>query len=76
MTMTSFPFLFGGTFIEGHGVQDHRPDNAGFPFLFGGTFIEGHSGSPRSAEAVPNFPSFSEGLSLRGHVLLGWFEVW
>ena len=36
-----------------------------FPFLFGGTFIEGHVGD--SAERLRfNFPSFSEGLSLRG----------
>ena len=36
-----FPFLFGGTFIEGdiHGLDTNmRPL---FPFLFGGTFIEG-----------------------------------
>ena len=36
-----FPFLFGGTFIEGCvpcRVVMMRP---GFPFLFGGTFIEG-----------------------------------
>ena len=36
-----FPFLFGGTFIEGH--QNFRSGrlSRGFPFLFGGTFIEG-----------------------------------
>ena len=40
--LPQFPFLFGGTFIEGFsksfspGIQVHR-----FPFLFGGTFIEG-----------------------------------
>ena len=35
-----FPFLFGGTFIEGH-VQHRVPTpGTGFPFLFGGTFIE------------------------------------
>ena len=36
-----FPFLFGGTFIEG--VKDKRRLKSlmRFPFLFGGTFIEG-----------------------------------
>ena len=36
-----FPFLFGGTFIEG--VEDYEAYYEGrrFPFLFGGTFIEG-----------------------------------
>ena len=37
----------------------------GFPFLFGGTFIEGRV--PEHVQPVEgdNFPSFSEGLSLR-----------
>ena len=37
-----------------------------FPFLFGGTFIEG---LPVDCEFVlrVNFPSFSEGLSLRAY---------
>ena len=36
-----------------------------FPFLFGGTFIEGYTQS--SEELLRGyFPSFSEGLSLRG----------
>ena len=37
-----FPFLFGGTFIEGlrpHPEPSRRSPK--FPFLFGGTFIEG-----------------------------------
>ena len=38
-----------------------------FPFLFGGTFIEGVLGIPECPGEVPNFPSFSEGLSLRGY---------
>ena len=38
----AFPFLFGGTFIEGRDVVDAtRGVREKFPFLFGGTFIEG-----------------------------------
>ena len=60
-----FPFLFGGTFIEG--VQDNplRVALIGFPFLFGGTFIEGWIVSDPHKKRK-HFPSFSEGLSLRG----------
>ena len=39
--LASFPFLFGGTFIEGYSVHIYTPYPQGFPFLFGGTFIEG-----------------------------------
>ena len=35
-----------------------------FPFLFGGTFIEGIV-TRRNDRRLPDFPSFSEGLSLR-----------
>ena len=35
-----------------------------FPFLFGGTFIEAYLMAPARC-ALLNFPSFSEGLSLR-----------
>ena len=37
-----------------------------FPFLFGGTFIEGARATDTLAGLVEYFPSFSEGLSLRG----------
>ena len=59
-----FPFLFGGTFIEGPENKFFRGFFREFPFLFGGTFIEG---SLTTRELVRNldFPSFSEGLSLR-----------
>ena len=40
-------------------------DMSEFPFLFGGTFIEGYLLMGDST-VVQNFPSFSEGLSLRG----------
>ena len=36
-----FPFLFGGTFIEGAHEDEVRARLLEFPFLFGGTFIEG-----------------------------------
>ena len=38
--------------------------NRAFPFLFGGTFIEGYYVNCTDF-ALWNFPSFSEGLSLR-----------
>ena len=36
-----FPFLFGGTFIEGSKGLARQKCRLRFPFLFGGTFIEG-----------------------------------
>ena len=42
--LTVFPFLFGGTFIEGLITCFKNKGEAGFPFLFGGTFIEGRKG--------------------------------
>ena len=36
----TFPFLFGGTFIEACGSPIFRGQDRAFPFLFGGTFIE------------------------------------
>ena len=41
-----------------------------FPFLFGGTFIEGEQDNPKDA-MTNNFPSFSEGLSLRDEDIVG-----
>ena len=61
-----FPFLFGGTFIEGYERWGVRGDSRAFPFLFGGTFIEGQNRHNMVTENGNNFPSFSEGLSLRG----------
>ena len=60
-----FPFLFGGTFIEGFGLLTNEQAGVIFPFLFGGTFIEGEVHTPPHGGKA-NFPSFSEGLSLRG----------
>ena len=59
-----FPFLFGGTFIEG--VVIHSVE---FLFRYFPSFSEGLSLRAKFAgvrRAVVNFPSFSEGLSLRG----------
>ena len=60
-----FPFLFGGTFIEARitPVALHRVRK--FPFLFGGTFIEAEWSDELFPMIDPDFPSFSEGLSLR-----------
>ena len=38
-----FPFLFGGTFIEGGVSVTVETSPGSFPFLFGGTFIEGQT---------------------------------
>ena len=60
-----FPFLFGGTFIEAI-IDSANSDSSGeFPFLFGGTFIEANVETEESFSITGNFPSFSEGLSLR-----------
>ena len=40
-----------------------------FPFLFGGTFIEGQINGEAERLTQADFPSFSEGLSLRGQQL-------
>ena len=65
-----FPFLFGGTFIEGILLRRVDVIAPAFPFLFGGTFIEG---GPDLTVRRKNqhFPSFSEGLSLRGSMTAG-----
>ena len=42
----AFPFLFGGTFIEGAQMRANVLVGAEFPFLFGGTFIEGQVDMP------------------------------
>ena len=43
--------------------------NSEFPFLFGGTFIEGIEWGFITQSGRWDFPSFSEGLSLRGSSL-------
>ena len=63
--VNGFPFLFGGTFIEGRDLTRVPLAVTEFPFLFGGTFIEGISRGIIFTRQKENFPSFSEGLSLR-----------
>ena len=45
-----------------------------FPFLFGGTFIEGGLTPKTNTNTGRNFPSFSEGLSLRAYFVI-WVTV-
>ena len=60
-----FPFLFGGTFIEASQAHENSSrELMAFPFLFGGTFIEA-AGKDSVELRSADFPSFSEGLSLR-----------
>ena len=73
----AFPFLFGGTFIEGGLRRGESPPILRFPFLFGETFIEGKSPVPTGTGLL--FPflfggTFIEGLrqdcrSLHGYVI-------
>ena len=64
MQPIQFPFLFGGAFIEGRNKKRGWAHPPLFPFLFGGAFIEGQD-LVKLANGALNFPSFSEGLSLR-----------
>ena len=61
----SFPFLFGGTFIEGAPIVQKSEVNETFPFLFGGTFIEGCS-SLIPARNEPLFPFLFGGTFIEG----------
>ena len=47
-----FPFLFGGTFIEGIEAHPDIPAVELFPFLFGGTFIEGSQAHENSSREL------------------------
>ena len=62
--LRGFPFLFGRAFIEAESPALVTKVTPSFPFLFGRAFIE----AIRDVKAHPDkydFPSFSEGLSLR-----------
>ena len=64
---SGFPFLFGGTFIEGpRKLMSCIYPTAPFPFLFGGTFIEGSSPSGTSNE-LQEFPFLFGGTFIEGH---------
>ena len=68
-----FPFLFGRAFIEAssHTLAPDR-NSPTFPFLFGRAFIEALI-CRRGLDTRENFPSFSEGLSLR--LVLAGFSI-
>ena len=59
-----FPFLFGGTFIEGTSAPQPNPRISHFPSFSEGLSLRVH-GEGLNPETVSRFPSFSEGLSLR-----------
>ena len=62
-----FPFLFGGTFIEGGLDRDRdRLKRPGFPFLFGGTFIEGAL-PPMMRYLIISFPFLFGGTFIEGY---------
>ena len=63
-----FPFLFGGTFIEGSSTQATWPYSPIFPFLFGGTFIEGN-GESRTTTGL-EFPFLFGGTFIEGLLLV------
>ena len=60
-----FPFLFGRAFIEATSAGFPGFMEGAFPFLFGRAFIEADAVATALAPRACNFPSFSEGLSLR-----------
>ena len=60
-----FPFLFGGTFIEGP-VLSRMVRRPQFPFLFGGTFIEGRVNSHSLVGENRGFPFLFGGTFIEG----------
>ena len=60
-----FPFLFGGTFIEGPGRDLWLRCAPYFPSFSEGLSLRGRSRTRPLNQSRPYFPSFSEGLSLR-----------
>ena len=62
-----FPFLFGGTFIEGQCSRTSPETTArAFPFLFGGTFIEGDTLFGDLEAAGWQFPFLFGGTFIEG----------
>ena len=53
---TTFPFLFGGTFIEAPVFTKWPTLHGVFPFLFGGTFIEASQAHENSSRELMAFP--------------------
>ena len=62
-----FPFLFGGTFIEGQGQPRGHRRRPPFPFLFGGTFIEG-ANKLEAAHISNVFPFLFGGTFIEGNL--------
>ena len=60
-----FPFLFGGTFIEGSISSGCLLSTAYFPSFSEGLSLRDSSRPSTGRDLHPDFPSFSEGLSLR-----------
>ena len=62
-----FPFLFGGTFIEGHRKRSAAIGEVlVFPFLFGGTFIEGVTRANAPKLPLLKFPFLFGGTFIEG----------
>ena len=61
-----FPFLFGGTFIEGAGSTSAHLKHVAFPFLFGGTFIEGDETRAYPTICPIKFPFLFGGTFIEG----------
>ena len=64
--VASFPFLFGGTFIEGAIARAAGKYDRDFPSFSEGLSLRDSPGR-RGHCPSPYFPSFSEGLSLRDY---------
>ena len=65
MNSSKFPFLFGGTFIEGDRYTEGWGQGL-FPFLFGGTFIEGPQHPDVLPLIDPRFPFLFGGTFIEG----------
>ena len=61
-----FPFLFGGTFIEGKLARLGAIQSWRFPFLFGGTFIEGYARMAEAETPIRRFPFLFGGTFIEG----------
>ena len=61
-----FPFLFGGTFIEGWRMFLRGFSSRLFPFIFGGTFIEGIAVIAGYAVYGMRFPFLFGGTFIEG----------
>ena len=66
MGKAKFPFLFGGTFIEGVSGSRFCRGLCSFPFLFGGTFIEGGLTLAPAAQPFRIFPFLFGGTFIEG----------